>query len=108
MNRKLQDELTDKLFEAILMLKNKQECYSFFEDVGTIAEIKAFAQRLEVAKMLDKGKTYREIHEQTGASEATISRVSRSLNYGADGYRLVLERLRRKEEEGEDRKIENT
>ncbi|NLN65254.1 MAG: hypothetical protein GX144_07590 [Clostridiaceae bacterium] len=94
MSKKLQGDLTDKLFEAILLLRNKEECYSFFEDVGTIAEIKAFAQRLEVAKMLDQGKTYREIHENTGASEATISRVSRSLNYGADGYRLILERLR--------------
>lgn len=98
MNRKLQDELTDKLFDAILLLKNKEECYSFFEDVGTVAEVKAFAQRLEVAKMLDEGKTYREIHENTGASEATISRVSRSLNYGADGYRLILERLKSSKE----------
>lgn len=98
LGKKLQDELTDKLFEAILLLKNREECYSFFEDIGTIAEIKAFAQRLEVAKMLDQGKTYREIHEKTGASEATISRVSRSLNYGADGYRLVLERLKEKAE----------
>ncbi len=98
MSKKLQDELTDKLFEAILLLKTREECYNFFEDVGTIAEIKAFAQRLEVAKMLDEGRTYRDIHEQTGASEATISRVSRSLNYGADGYRLVLERLKGKAE----------
>lgn len=98
MNNKLQDEITDRLFEAILLLKSKAECYSFFEDLGTISEIKAFAQRLEVAKMLDQGKTYREIHENTGASEATISRVSRSLNYGADGYRLILERLKEKGE----------
>jgi len=98
LSKKLQDELTDKLFEAILLLKNREECYNFFEDVGTISEIKAFAQRLEVAKMLDQGRTYRDIHEQTGASEATISRVSRSLNYGADGYRLVLERLKGKAE----------
>lgn len=94
MNKKLRGELTDKLFEAILLLETKEECYSFFEDIGTVSEIKAFAQRLEVAKMLDKGNTYREIHEKTGASEATISRVSRALNYGADGYRLVLERLK--------------
>jgi len=94
LNRKLQDELTDKLFEAILLLESKAECYSFFEDVGTVAEIKALAQRLEVAKMLDQGKTYREIHDETGASEATISRVSRSLNYGADGYQLILNRLK--------------
>ncbi len=98
MNKKLQDEITDKLFQAILLLKTKEECYSFFEDIGTIAEIKAFAQRLEVAKMLDNGKTYREIHEKTGASEATISRVSRCLNYGADGYQLILKRLKDKPE----------
>lgn len=94
MNDKLKSEIVDKLFEAILLLKTKEECYSFFEDIGTVAEIKAFAQRLEVAKMLDVGKTYKEIHEKTGASEATISRVSRALNYGADGYRLILERLK--------------
>jgi len=97
LNKKLRDELTDKLFDAILLLKTREECYSFFEDIGTISEIKAFAQRLEVTKMLDEGKTYREIHEKTGASEATISRVSRALNYGADGYRIVLERLKQAE-----------
>ncbi|AGC67684.1 TrpR like protein, YerC/YecD [Thermoclostridium stercorarium subsp. stercorarium DSM 8532] len=100
LNSKLRSELVDKLFEAILLLRNKEECYSFFEDIGTVSEIKAFAQRLEVAKMLDAGKTYREIHEKTGASEATISRVSRALNYGADGYRLILERLKEIERSG--------
>lgn len=100
MNKKLKDELTDKLFEAILLLKTKEECYSFFEDIGTVSEIKAFAQRLEVAKMLDQGKTYKEIHEKTGASEATISRVSRALYYGADGYRLILQRLKEMEGSG--------
>lgn len=93
MNSKLKDEYTDRLFEAILKLENIEECYSFFEDLGTISEIKAFAQRFAVAKMLTEKKTYKEIHEKTGASEATISRVSRSLNYGADGYRLILDRL---------------
>lgn len=93
MNSKLKDEYTDRLFEAILKLENIDECYKFFEDLGTISEIKAFAQRFAVAKMLTEKKTYKEIHEKTGASEATISRVSRSLNYGADGYRLILERL---------------
>ena len=101
MNKKLRDEATDKLFEAILLLRNKEECYSFFEDIGTVAEIKAFAQRLEVDKMLNEGKTYREIHQKTGASEATISRVNRCLNYGADGYRLILERLKEREEKRE-------
>ncbi|HHW31638.1 MAG TPA: hypothetical protein GXX20_08200 [Clostridiaceae bacterium] len=93
MNSKLKDKLIDRLFEAILLLENVDECYSFFEDVCTIAEIKAMAQRLEVAKMLRNKKTYQEISEETGASTATISRVNRCLNYGADGYRLILERL---------------
>jgi len=93
MNSKIKDELTDKLFEAILLLENVDECYCFFEDICTISEIKAMAQRLEVAKMLKDSKTYTEIGEQTGASTATISRVNRCLNYGADGYKLILDRL---------------
>jgi TrpR-related protein YerC/YecD len=93
MNSKIRDELTDKLFEAILLLKDMEECYNFFEDICTISELKAMAQRLEVAKMLRANKTYIEICEQTGASTATISRVNRSLNYGADGYKTILDRL---------------
>ena len=93
MNNKLKDELTDNLFEAILLLKNVDECYSFFEDIGTVNEIKGFAQRLKVAEMLRAGYKYTNISEVTGASPATISRVSRCLNYGADGYNLVLDRL---------------
>lgn len=93
MNPKLKDESTDRLFHAILELQTIDECYAFFEDVGTILEMKAFAQRFDVAKMLAERKTYKDIHEETGASEATISRVSRALHYGADGYRLILERL---------------
>ena len=94
LNHKLKDEPTDRLFEAILALGSVEECYNFFEDLGTIAEIKAFAQRFEVAGMLMEKKTYREIHEKTGASEATISRVNKCLYYGADGYKLMLERLK--------------
>ncbi|HHY24891.1 MAG TPA: hypothetical protein GX527_11815, partial [Clostridiaceae bacterium] len=86
MNSKLKDPLIDKLFDAILLLRNVEECYRFFEDVCTIAEIKALAQRLEVARLLREKKTYNEISEITGASTATISRVNRCLNYGADGY----------------------
>ncbi|HHW23535.1 MAG TPA: hypothetical protein GXX26_11760 [Clostridiaceae bacterium] len=97
MNIKLKDEYTDRLFNAILKLENIEECYDFFEDLGTINEIKAFAQRFAVASMLIEKKTYKEIHEKTGASEATISRVNRSLNYGAGGYRLILERLAEEE-----------
>lgn len=90
---KLKDELLDRLFEAVLMLKNTDECYQFFEDVCTVAELKSLAQRLEVAKMLGENRTYGEIATRTGASTATISRVKRALNYGADGYKLVLGRL---------------
>ena len=87
------DELTDQLFKAILLLNNEKECYSFFEDLVTINEIKELSQRLEVARMLNDGFTYEEIAHKTGASSATISRVKRCLNYGADGYKLILERL---------------
>lgn len=97
LNNKLKDDATDRLFEAILSLETVEECYNFFEDLGTVAEIKAFAQRFEVAGMLMEKKTYREIHEKTGASEATISRVNKSLFYGADGYKLVLERLKERD-----------
>lgn len=96
MNSKIKDGLTDKLFEAILVLKEMDECYNFFEDICTVSEIKAMAQRLEVAKMLKTGRTYTEISEITGASTATISRVNRCLNYGADGYKTILERIEKK------------
>lgn len=97
MNSKIRDKWTDGLFEAILLLETAEECYNFFEDICTVSEIKAMAQRLEVAKMLRQGHTYTDIAEKTGASTATISRVNRCFNYGADGYKLVLDRL---EEEG--------
>ncbi|MCK8816123.1 YerC/YecD family TrpR-related protein [Natroniella sulfidigena] len=93
MNSKLKNEFTEQLFEAILLLENKEECYKFFEDICTVNEIKSLAQRLEVAKMLKEGATYEEIAQSTGASTATISRVKRCLNYGADGYQLILERM---------------
>lgn len=85
----------DKLFEAILTLKDSEECYRFFEDVCTINEIQAMAQRLEVAKMLREHRTYIDIAETTGASTATISRVNRSLNYGSNGYNLIFEKLKK-------------
>lgn len=93
MNSKIKDEANDKLFEAILTLKNIEECYAFFEDICTVNEIKALAQRLDVAKMLQEKMTYQEIQQQTHASTATISRVNRCLSYGSDGYKLVLERV---------------
>ena len=94
MNKKLHTEAVDHLFDAILCLKTKEECYTFFEDVCTINEILSLSQRFEVAAMLRSGKTYLEIAEKTGASTATISRVNRSLNYGNDGYDMVFERLK--------------
>ncbi|MEN8907365.1 MAG: YerC/YecD family TrpR-related protein [Clostridiales bacterium] len=96
MNSKLKDEMTDHLFKCILLLKNVEECYEFFEDICTISEIKSMAQRMEVARMLKEGKTYVEISEILGASTATISRVNRALNYGSNGYNTILDRLLKK------------
>ena len=92
-NPKLKDPLTDQLFKAIRLLENEEECYQFFEDICTIGEIKALAQRLEVARMLQTGYIYDDIVAKTGASTATISRVKRCLTYGADGYKIVLSRF---------------
>ena len=90
---KLKEPFVDDLFEGILLLQDEQECYRFFEDICTVAELKSLAQRLAVAKMLEQDATYTAIAEATGASTATISRVKRALNYGADGYKLILSRL---------------
>lgn len=93
-NGKLRDRLVDQFFNAILELRDLDECYQFFEDVSTVAELKSFAQRLEVARMLRSNYTYGDIATSTGASTATISRVKRCLNYGADGYKTILDRLK--------------
>lgn len=90
---KLKSAELDFFFQAVLSLENEEECYRFFEDIATVAEIKALAQRLQVAKMLLDNETYTLITQKTGASTATISRVNKSLNYGADGYKLVLKKL---------------
>ena len=92
-NEKLRSAQNDELFSAILKLETVEECYAFFEDICTVNELKALAQRLQVAKMLRAGDSYDTIVEETGASTATISRVKRCLVYGADGYTLVLDRL---------------
>ena len=94
MNKKIMTPAVDELFDAILSLQSKEECYSFFEDLCTINELLSLSQRYEVASMLRDKKTNLEIAEKTGASTATISRVNRSLNYGNDGYELVFERLK--------------
>ncbi|MCR5488346.1 MAG: TrpR YerC/YecD [Lachnospiraceae bacterium] len=93
MNKKLHTEAVDALFDAILTLKDRKECYTFFEDIATVNEILSLSQRLEVAGMLREHRTYLEIAQKTGASTATISRVNRSLNYGNEGYEMVFQRL---------------
>ncbi len=93
MNKKIRTGAVDSLFEAILTLENKEECYCFFEDLCTVNELLSLSQRFEVATMLRKHDTYLKIAEKTGASTATISRVNRSLNYGNDGYALVYGRM---------------
>ena len=110
MSKKIRNTEVDHLFDAILTLENKEEfrailnlnsleeCYTFFEDVCTVNELLSISQRYEVAKMLREGKTYLDISNATGASTATISRVNRSLNYGNDGYDMVLERVLKKDE----------
>ncbi|WP_353892713.1 YerC/YecD family TrpR-related protein [Proteinivorax hydrogeniformans] len=86
-----------QLFNAMLKLEDVDECYSFFEDLCTVNEVKSLAQRFEVAKMLKEGHTYNKIEEATGASTATISRVKRCLDYGEGGYNLILDRLEKEE-----------
>ena len=98
MSKKIHTEAVDALFDAVLSLKNREECYLFFEDVCTVNELLAFSQRFEVAKMLREGKTYLEITEKTKASTATISRVNRSLNFGNDGYDMAFARMAETEE----------
>ncbi|MGL4850307.1 MAG: YerC/YecD family TrpR-related protein [Clostridium sp.] len=94
---KLKNDEMDLFFNAILELKDIEECYKFFEDVATINEIKSLAQRIQVAQLLKEKNTYTEIIEKTGASTATISRVNRAYNYGTEGYKIVLNRLEEKQ-----------
>ena len=93
-----QNEQTDRLVQALFALENQEEAYRFLEDVLTIQEMKSITQRLEVAVMLRNKETYQDIVKKTGASTTTIGRVNRTLQYGADGYRLVLDRLDEAEE----------
>lgn len=89
-------EKSGQLYRAILQLRDEEECYQFFQDLCTVAELRSMEQRFEVASLLDDGMIYNEILERTGASSATISRVNRSLQYGADGYQAVLPRIKEK------------
>ena len=93
LNEKIAREQIDELAQAMLTLQSVEEAWSFFEDILTVGELQAIAQRLAVAQMLRQGTTYQDIAESTGASTATISRVNRALTYGAGGYLLVLERM---------------
>lgn len=97
MNKKIKTPEVEQLFKAIMCLDNMDECFEFFEDLCTINELLSLSQRFEVAKMLREQRTYLEIAEKTGASTATISRVNRSLNYGNDGYDMVMKRMENKE-----------
>ena len=90
---RLQSLMVDDLFSAVLSLKDQEECYRFFEDLCTVGEIQAIAQRWKVVRMLTENRTYAEIIQETGVSTATISRVKKCLHYGADGYRILLDRF---------------
>ena len=87
-------ERSDLLYKAILKLETEEECYSFFQDLCTVSELRAMEQRFEVATLLNDGMIYSEILEKTGASSATISRVNRSLLNGAGGYESILEKMK--------------
>ena len=100
MNHKLKTPEMARFFRAVLSLRTEKECYAFFEDICTVSELLAIAQRLEVAKMLSEDARYQDICDKTGASSATVSRVNRALHYGEDGYALVLERLKNESEDG--------
>jgi len=93
MNKRIKKDRTDEMYEAILTLQNVEECKKFFDDLCTVTELQAMEQRFQVAVLLHQGLIYNDILEKTGASSATISRVNRSLQYGADGYATVFERM---------------
>ncbi len=97
MTEKLKDANMDFLFDSILKLETREECYKFFEDLCTVNELKSISQRVVVAKMLTEKRVYSDIVAATGASTATISRVNRSLSYGEGGYDIVFERLEKGE-----------
>ena len=97
MTEKLKDANMDFLFDSILKLETREECYKFFEDLCTVNELKSISQRVVVAKMLTEKRVYSDIVKATGASTATISRVKRSLDYGCDSYSMVFSRMEDKD-----------
>ena len=94
-------EKNGELYKAILLLKDEQECYDFFQDLCTVSELRSMEQRFEVASLLEEGMIYNDILERTGASSATISRVNRSLSYGTGAYATIFERRKKMEKEEE-------
>lgn len=86
-------ESIDRLFDTILNLKDREECYAYFEDLCTIKELQDMAQRLDAAILLSEGKSYQSITKEVSISTATIGRVSKCLNYGSGGYRMAIDRL---------------
>ena len=91
-------EKSGQLYKAILMLRDEEECYNFFQDLCTVSELRSMEQRFEVASLLESGMIYNEILERTGASSATISRVNRSLSYGTGAYAKIFARRKGQEE----------
>ena len=98
MARITKKEKSDGLYKALLLLKTEDEFYKFFQDLCTITELRAMEQRFEVAVLLNKGMIYNDILERTGASSATISRVNRSLSFGAGGYQVIFDRAKEEEQ----------
>lgn len=98
MNKNIKKPRNLDMYKAILTLRDVDECIRFFDDLCSVTELKAMEQRFQVAEFLNRGMVYNDILEQTGASSATISRVNRSLQYGADGYEIVFARLKEQEE----------
>ena len=96
---KFHSDSIDRLFDTILQLESREECYAYFEDLCTVKEIRDMAQRLDTAILLSEGMSYQKITEKMDISTATIGRVSKCLNYGSGGYRTVIERLKAAEEE---------
>ncbi|BAK99856.1 hypothetical protein OBV_26580 [Oscillibacter valericigenes Sjm18-20] len=95
---RMQSDMVDHLYQAVLSLKDREDCYRFFDDLCTVGEIQVMAQRWMVARMLQEGETFNAINEKTGVSSATITRVRKCLVYGADGYARIIARLAEQEQ----------
>lgn len=99
-DQRLRTPEIDRLFEAMMTLGSVEECHRFFQDLCTVTEIKTMAQRFRAAELLYDGAKYEEVADATGMSSATISRIKRFINYGSDGYSMVIERLGQADDEG--------